>query len=74
MLIISLATHEIGNGKDKLWLIAVTYFNYATGDGVVVPMTFDTPQDRDDSFDLLTKIAKLQGGSEVNPNNPFSQN
>lgn len=77
MLIISLARGEITGNGDTLWLILVTFFNYETGEGVVVPMAFDTPEDRDDSFEMLEKIAKLQGGEQYNPDephNPFSDN
>lgn len=67
MLIVSLAKNEIGHGKEQIFVLIVTYFNYSAGEGVVVPMTFDTPEDRDESFELMAKIAKLQGGDEYNP-------
>lgn len=73
MVIISLAQHELELDGHKVWIIVVTVFNYASGEGVAIPFAFDTPQDAEDSFEMFCKIGKLQGGEEISPN-PFSDN
>lgn len=76
MKIVSLSTHEMKIDGQDVFILLVTYYNYATGDGVVVSMTFDTPEDMHDSMDALAKVAKLQGGEEIDGHDesPFSAN
>lgn len=65
MVIISLAQHEIGMNDTKRWIIVVTVFSYASGEGMAVPLVFDTPEDAEDAFNMLTKIGVLQGGEQL---------
>jgi len=66
MVIISLAQHEISTDDETMWIIVVTVFNYSLGEGVAVPLVFDTKKDANDAFNMLAKIGKLQGGEELN--------
>lgn len=74
MVIISVAQNELENDEgDKMWVVLVTVFNYAISEGVVVPFAFDTAEDAEDAFEHFVKIAKLQGGDEIDVST-FSQN
>ena len=75
MKIYKLETLQIEIGGDKAWVVGVTYFNDATGEGVIVPVVFETPEDADDAMALYKKIAELQGGEAMPPEeSPFSSN
>lgn len=75
MKIYKLETLQIEIGNDKAWVVAVTYYNAATGKGVIVPVVFETPEDAEDAMELYAKIAELQGGEAMSPDeSPFSSN
>lgn len=74
MVIISVAQNELtSDSGEKMWVVLVTVFNYSVSEGVVVPFAFDTLEDAEDAFAHFVKIAKLQGGDEIDVST-FSQN
>lgn len=73
MKIISIEGLEVTVNSVTLWVVAVTVFNFANGEGVVIPFAFDAPEDSEDAIAMFSKIAELQGG-EASTNSPFSSN
>lgn len=75
MKIISIEGLEISGFGGKVWVVAVTVFNYSNGEGIVIPFAFDTPEDSEDAVKHFETIAKLQGGEIMDGNeSPFSSN
>jgi len=75
MNIITIEGMTIVSNGGTLWLVTVGTINMSTGEGVIVPFVFDTPEDAEDATKHFVEIAKLQGGEvETIKGNPFSRN